>query len=660
VPIKRGDVSVVRTPRLARLLLIASAVCLGAVLLRNLGVVPPVLAGVWEEAYSAAELLAIAACALRAVQASGTERAAWAALTCGLLGTAAADIYWTVALADLDSPPYPSPADAGYLSIYPAAFVALVLLLRARGGRPPAALWLDGLVSGLAIAAVGAALALDVVASTDGPLATVATNLAYPLGDLMLLAFVAVAIVVTGWRAGSTWRLLALAFGVWAVADTIYLYQTALGTYREYTILDTAWPAAYVLIGLAAWQPSRRLDERRLRGATLVLPAAMTLVALGLLMADHYRELNDVALWLACGAVAIAVGRFALTFRDNLRMLRASEAEASTDALTGLGNRRALLADLDRALSESSAALVLFDLDGFKTYNDRFGHHAGDVLLTRLGRRLAEVGTAYRMGGDEFCLLVTEPGEPLEALAARAAEALSESGEQFTIGCSFGTVLLGEEAGAASEALRMADQRMYAHKRSGRPSSDELVHRVLLHVAAEHDGELRDHVDDVAELADAVGRELGLEEEELTDVRRAATLHDIGKIAIPDAILRAPRALTEDEWQYMRRHTIIGERIINAAPGLSRVAAMVRSSHERYDGAGYPDRLAADDIPLGSRIVAVCDAYDAMVTDRAYRAARPAEEALAELARCAGTQFDPRVVAAFTAVLARDAAPTAG
>jgi HD-GYP domain-containing protein (c-di-GMP phosphodiesterase class II) len=206
----------------------------------------------------------------------------------------------------------------------------------------------------------------------------------------------------------------------------------------------------------------------------------------------------------------------------------------------------------------------------------------------------------------------------------------------------------------------MADQRMYAHKRSGRPSSDELVHRVLLHVAAEHDVELRDHVDDVAELAEAVGRELGLDGEALTDIRRAATLHDIGKIAIPDAILQAPRALTEDEWQYMRRHTIIGERIINAAPGLSRVAAMVRSSHERYDGAGYPDALAGEDIPLGSRIVSVCDAYDAMVTDRAYRAARPAHEALEELARCAGTQFDPRVVAAFAAVLAREAAPAGG
>ncbi len=646
-------------PRVASLLLLASTLSLTAVLLRTLGVVPPVLAGAWDEAYRACELLVVAACALRAARTSGTERAAWIVLTCGLIGSAAGDIYWTVALEDLASPPYPSFADAGYLSIYPAAFGALVLLLRARGGRPPAALWLDGLVCGLSVAAVGAALALNVVASTDGSLATVATNLAYPLGDLTLLAFVMVAMIVTGWRAGSTWRLLALAFAVWAVADTIYLYQTAVGTYREYTVLDTAWPAAYVLIGLAAWQPVRRLDSRRLRGATLAFPAAMTLVALGLLMLDHYRELNDVALWLACGAVAIAIARFALTFRDNLRMLRSSEAEASTDALTGLGNRRALLQDLDRARSAPSAALVLFDLDGFKSYNDRFGHHAGDALLTRLGRRLAAVGAAYRMGGDEFCLLVTEPDEPLDVLAARAAAALSESGEQFTIGCSYGTVLLREEAHAASDALRLADQRMYAHKRGGRPSTDELVHRVLLHVAAEHDGGLRDPVDDVAELAEAVGRELGLEEEELTDVRRAATLHDIGKIAIPDAILQAPRALTEDEWRYMRRHTIIGERIINAAPGLSRVAAMVRSSHERYDGAGYPDNLAGEDIPLGSRIVAVCDAYDAMVTDRTYRPARPAEEALAELVRCAGTQFDTRVVAAFTTVIGRAVVPAA-
>ncbi len=630
-------------------------------MLLGLGLVPDPLAGACNKAYNAAQLLVATACALRARRASGAERAAWTVLTCGLFGFAAADIYWTVALQDLASPPYPSPADALYLSIYPSAFAALVLLLRARDGRPSAALWLDGLVSGLAVAAIGAALALDVVASTDGTLSTVATNLAYPLGDLTLLAFVIVVITVTGWRAGSTWRLLALAFAVWAVADTIYLYQTATGTYRENTLLDAAWPAAYVLIGLAAWQPVRRLDARRLRGATLAFPAAMTLVALGLLVVDHYHELNEVALWFACGAVVAAVARFSLTFRANLQMLRSSEVEASTDALTGLGNRRALLRDLEHALSEPSAALVLLDLDGFKSYNDRFGHHAGDALLSRLGRRLADAagpgGAAYRMGGDEFCVLVTAVAEPLDALSARVAGAMSESGEQFTIGCSYGTVLLGAEAEEPSVALRLADQRMYAHKRSGRPSSNELIHRVLLGVAAEHNLELREHVDDVAELAEAVGRRLGLEGQALIDVRRAATLHDIGKIAIPDAILHAPRALTDEEWQYMRRHTIIGERIINAAPGLGRVAGMVRSSHERYDGGGYPDGLAGDNIPLGARIVSVCDAYDAMVTDRAYRAARPHHEALAELDRCAGGQFDPYVVAAFVAVIASETSP---
>jgi putative nucleotidyltransferase with HDIG domain len=181
------------------------------------------------------------------------------------------------------------------------------------------------------------------------------------------------------------------------------------------------------------------------------------------------------------------------------------------------------------------------------------------------------------------------------------------------------------------------------------------VHHVLLRVAAEHDGALRDHVDDVAELAEAVAQELGLDATDVVDVRRAAALHDIGKVAIPDAILHAPRALDAAEWEYMRQHTIIGERIITAAPGLAAVAAIVRSSHERYDGRGYPDRLAGEEIPLGARIVAVCDTYDAIVSDRSYRAGRSPEEALAELRRCAGTQFDPRVVEVASRVLQRDA-----
>jgi HD-GYP domain-containing protein (c-di-GMP phosphodiesterase class II) len=151
-----------------------------------------------------------------------------------------------------------------------------------------------------------------------------------------------------------------------------------------------------------------------------------------------------------------------------------------------------------------------------------------------------------------------------------------------------------------------------------------------------------------------VGRHLGLEGEALDHVRVAAELHDVGKVAIPDAILNKPGPLDDDEWAFMRRHTLIGERIVAAAPALGQVARLVRSSHERWDGEGYPDGTAGEDIPLGARVIAVCDAYDAIVSDRPYRAARSAEEALDELHRCAGTHFDPAVVAAFVAVLAAD------
>jgi len=307
--------------------------------------------------------------------------------------------------------------------------------------------------------------------------------------------------------------------------------------------------------------------------------------------------------------------------------------------------------------------LALFDLDGFKSYNDAFGHPAGDTLLERLGRNLAAAvdgrGAAYRMGGDEFCVLARVADGGADAVLGEARAALTEQGERFQVGCSHGTVVLEHSAGDPADALRLADKRMYENKRGGRATREETVHQVLLRVVGEHDGALRDHVDDVAGLAELVARRLGLADAEVADVRRAAALHDIGKVAIPDAILHAPRKLTDDEWQYMRQHTIIGARIIGASPELAPVAEIVRSSHERWDGGGYPDGLAGPDVPLGARIVAVCDTYDAMTTDRAYRAAMPVEDALAELTRCAGTQFDPQVVDAFIAVLEHEAAPVA-
>jgi diguanylate cyclase (GGDEF)-like protein/PAS domain S-box-containing protein len=342
--------------------------------------------------------------------------------------------------------------------------------------------------------------------------------------------------------------------------------------------------------------------------------------------------------------------------------------QALHDPLTGLGNRRALVADLERGIADATSArplmLALFDLDGFKTYNDTFGHPAGDALLTRLAsrleRELGDAATAYRVGGDEFCVLSTV--EDPHALPQLAAEALAEQGEGFTVTASHGSVLLPVEASTATEALREADRRMYARKNSdsrssaGRQSAD-----VLLRILSERSPALGVHLDEVTGLCNAVAERLGMPEADRSPLLQAASLHDVGKAAIPDEILNKPGPLNDEEWAFMRRHTIIGERILSAAPALSRAAKLVRWSHERFDGKGYPDGLAGQAIPLASRIIAVCDAYDAMVAERPYKQPDEPAAARAELRRCAGRQFDPEVVAVFCAVLEereRDAAAT--
>jgi HD-GYP domain-containing protein (c-di-GMP phosphodiesterase class II) len=268
-------------------------------------------------------------------------------------------------------------------------------------------------------------------------------------------------------------------------------------------------------------------------------------------------------------------------------------------------------------------------------------------LGANLERSVAGHGRAYRMGGDEFCALLHPRLARPELVSAHAASALSERGEGFDITASHGFVVLPLEATDPAEALRLADQRMYAEKHGGRSSASSQSRDVLLRALAERNPDLGEHLTTVADLAVAVSRRLGLSPVEIEQVRHAADLHDVGKVAIPDAILDKPGPLDDDEWVFMRRHTIIGERIVAAAPALGDVAFLVRASHERHDGGGYPDGLAGDEIPLGARIVAVCDTFDAMVADRPYRKALPDTVALEELERCAGTQFDPVVVRAF-------------
>jgi diguanylate cyclase (GGDEF)-like protein len=344
---------------------------------------------------------------------------------------------------------------------------------------------------------------------------------------------------------------------------------------------------------------------------------------------------------------------------ENGRLLAISRKEASTDTLTELGNRRALHASLALLAREEGneveLLLAMFDLDGFKQYNDSYGHAAGDALLQRLGVRLDAVAappaSAYRMGGDEFCVLSRVSVADAEGLLAAAAAALTESGDGWQVGCSYGAVWVPSEAASDGDALRLADQRMYANKRSRASTSRQLTD-VLLQVITEQHTQLDEHAARVARLSTLVAEALGQPEHEVQRIRLAATLHDVGKTAIPSEILSQHGHMDEQEREFARRHTLIGERIVLAAPALAPTASLVRSSHERIDGTGYPDGLHGDEIPLGSRIIAVCDAFDAMTSYRPYRPMITAEAAEEELQRCAGTQFDAAVVAVFHDCLA--------
>ena len=197
-----------------------------------------------------------------------------------------------------------------------------------------------------------------------------------------------------------------------------------------------------------------------------------------------------------------------------------------------------------------------------------------------------------------------------------------------------------EEADDPVSALRLADERLYAQKHA-KSSLRNRPHELLLQVLLEREPNLHSHTVGVAALAREVGRVLGLEGRDMDELYQAAQLHDIGKLAIPDVILHKPGPLDPDEWEFLRRHTLVGERILAVSPLLRRIGEIVRSTHERWDGGGYPDGLVGEEIPLAARIICACDAFDAMTRERPYKRAMSDEAALAELSRCAGTQFDP-------------------
>ncbi len=586
-------------------------------------------------------------------------RAGWGLIGLALLGFAAGDLYWTEVLAERSGEvTFPTLADAGYLGYYAFAFAGTVLIVRDRLRNRPAGLWFDATAVALAVASIGSAIVIETVSDGLGSgLGALVEGLGYPIADLLLISFLAAILVVCGQRPGPAVSLLVVGLATLAIADASYAYQLSVGSYSATGAINLLWPLAALLVAAGAWArpapPVRVAAERGWR--TLVVAGAVGVAAVAGYAYEAFGGGADPLTQALILLTLLAVlARLAYAFTENQRLL----VRISHDSLTGLANRGQLDLDLREAIwhGRGTSVLALLDLDGFKRYNDTFGHPAGDALLSRLAKRLSDAlegsGTAYRVGGDEFCVLLEGGLDGSRAALERAEAAFRESGPGFEVSCSIGAVELPREAPGPEAAIQLADRRMYANKMSSRLTASEQAFAVLASAQRERTPELSEHTRDVAELSVAVGRHLGLDAFDLALTARAAELHDIGKVAIPDAILDKPSGLTDSERAFIRRHSVIGERILASAPDLLAVSRIVRSSHERYDGGGYPDGLAGEEIPLAARIIFVCDAFCAMTTPRPYSAAKTPREALLELRRCAGTQFDPAVVKAFGQALA--------
>lgn len=414
------------------------------------------------------------ACLLRAAR-GGSERPAWIALAGAVLLWAAGDVWWTLYIEGNADAPYPSPADAGYIAFYFLAVLGLYLLVRARARELDPRLWMDGAIAALGTGALGAALIFEFVAErTSGTAIEVATTLAYPLGDVVLLALVVGVVAVTRWRPGRTWTLLLLGIATTAFADVAFTLQSYEAAVPGGDWVEPIYLISAVFLGAEAWQPEAATIEQEGRFDGLremIVPGivAVTMIALvGMQYFDHASALTTV-LWAT--AMLAVIARLGLSVNTNKRLLE----EVRTDPLTGLSSQGRLRIDLEercRRAAEEPLTVMMFDLNGFKHYNDTFGHPAGDALLQQLGARLREAvapgGIAYRVGGDEFVVLSGSDPAERDAVAKRAAEALTARGKGFDVSAAWGMAAVPEEADSAAEAMRLADVRMYAQKESRR------------------------------------------------------------------------------------------------------------------------------------------------------------------------------------------------
>jgi diguanylate cyclase (GGDEF)-like protein len=639
--------------------------------------------------------------------------------------------------------PFPSLADAGYLSAYPFLFVGILLLPLMRTSLTVRLrVLLDGtlIMAALITFSWYFVLGPTLVQGGETELAKV-VGTAYPASDLVL-AFCLLLLAGNAKSAHLRLTIQILFAGLLAiiVTDSVFAYETLHGTYATGGLIDLGWPLGYMLICVGALAARVAMvrqangTEKPQEGGADGSPrspvpawysvAPYVLVPMvGALMVYvghvHGDPAVDPGVYIG-GAVLIGailvrqiliilenrqlyreMGVYAAQLQETQQQLWANnqalteantrlEGLATTDVLTGLPNHGAMVASLDLELERAHRynrpfCLLFIDIDHFKTLNDAYGHSVGDQALQEytsvLRSALRGSDVAGRWGGEEFMAILPETDptgawETAERLRAQAAGHALPLAGGHRLTCSIGIARFPEDGMDRSRLIEMADRAMYAAKRLGRnqvrtasdPAVDALsvetkmpggreqvtligTVEALASLVQARDHATGHHIEEVARLSSELGGRLGLSEPDRYNLRLAAWLHDIGKVAVPDSVLQKPARLTPEEWELMRTHPVVGADVVSHVPGLRGLAPIILGHHERWDGKGYPDRLTGEEIPLAARIIAVADAYLTMIAERPYQEARSVEEARAEIRRCSGSQFDPDIAAALDALL---------
>jgi two-component system cell cycle response regulator len=610
-----------------------------------------------------------------------TPKLPWILLGLSQVVYATADAYFYVAHYLLQVLDYPSPADPLYLAHYPLVVAGLLLLIRRRTqGRD-----LPGALDAAVIAVVGAMLSwlylIGPQARQDSPILAKLASLGYPVMDLALLSVALPLILRAGYRPRAFFLLTANLVGIMA-ADTLYVLQQLNVTYVTGNYLDAIWLTANLALGAAALDPTMsKVGEKAppkdnaLGPVRIAVTFAAALVAPATLIVQYVtNSVQDVLVV----AVACAV-LFLLTIVRLVGLVASQRKLAITDGLTGLYTRRFFEAQLPIELARARrangyAAVLIIDVDRFKSINDRYGHPAGDQVLIEIAARLR--GTVRsgevlaRYGGEEFALVVPNisptdlavVAERLRAVVAATPISVTHQTE-VPVTISVGTAsypLHGDEPG---ELVSMADRALYAAKASGRdrivvsglvnamqgPEIDRMLVDYLVEVADRVDGWLSsyEHSRAIGRWTTLLAQEMGMSAKAVQCAELSGRLHDVGKIVIPESVLRKPGVLAEDEWRLMRRHPDFGFRLARMIPGYDAVARVIRQHHERFDGAGYPEGLAGSDIRIEARVLAVCDSWAAMRSDRPYQPGKTEDQARQEIKAGRGTQFDPDIADLF-------------